>query len=235
MGLCRGAFMTYAPGMSTTRGAGWKRLFGFGRLVLSCLQDQLYKEMRGRIQEADQSAPVRCQGRGHTGLGSCSGMLRAACATRGRTRLTRATSRTAPRPSGFRVTFTTPARWRGLSTRSTAAAHYRPTRRRPPRPTRWTSRSLVRWPPASLALCRTVGEVCSRTVLALASRRLQAQGEETQPRLQPPAHPPTSTPCTPSPHPCTLPAEEVLLDENEEAKRYSFYMVAGFEESPDHK
>jgi len=29
--------------------------------------------------------------------------------------------------------------------------------------------------------------------------------------------------------------EEVLLDENEEAKRYSFYMVAGFEESPDHK
>lgn len=36
--------------------------------------------------------------------------------------------------------------------------------------------------------------------------------------------------------PCYLrPAEEVLLDENAEAKRYKFYMVAGFEESPDHK
>jgi protease II len=32
-----------------------------------------------------------------------------------------------------------------------------------------------------------------------------------------------------------LPAEEVLLDENEEAKRHTFYMVAGFEVSPDHK
>ncbi|PSC70317.1 Protease 2 [Micractinium conductrix] len=28
--------------------------------------------------------------------------------------------------------------------------------------------------------------------------------------------------------------EEVLLDENEEAKRHKFYMVGGFEESPDH-
>ena len=31
------------------------------------LQDQLYKEMRGRIQEADQSAPVRYEGRGGAG------------------------------------------------------------------------------------------------------------------------------------------------------------------------
>ena len=35
-------------------------------------------------------------------------------------------------------------------------------------------------------------------------------------------------------HACVC-AEEVLLDENEEAKRHSFYMVSGFEVSPDHK
>lgn len=29
--------------------------------------------------------------------------------------------------------------------------------------------------------------------------------------------------------------EEVLLDENVEADKYSFYMVGGFEVSPDHK
>lgn len=29
--------------------------------------------------------------------------------------------------------------------------------------------------------------------------------------------------------------EEILLDENEEAKRHSFYMVGGFEVSPNHK
>lgn len=39
-------------------------------------------------------------------------------------------------------------------------------------------------------------------------------------------------------HTCLLipaPAEEVLLDENEEAKKHKFYMVGGFEESPDHR
>lgn len=36
-------------------------------------------------------------------------------------------------------------------------------------------------------------------------------------------------------HLIPTPAEEVLLDENEEAKRHAFYMVAGFTESPDHK
>lgn len=34
--------------------------------------------------------------------------------------------------------------------------------------------------------------------------------------------------------PCPA-AEEVLLDENEEAKKHKFYMVGGFEESPDHR
>lgn len=29
--------------------------------------------------------------------------------------------------------------------------------------------------------------------------------------------------------------EEVLLDENEEAAKYEFYMVGGFEVSPDHR
>ncbi len=37
------------------------------------------------------------------------------------------------------------------------------------------------------------------------------------------------------PNPTIHPAEEVLLDENKEAKPHKFYMTAGFTESPDHR
>lgn len=37
------------------------------------------------------------------------------------------------------------------------------------------------------------------------------------------------------PNPTIYPAEEVLLDENKEAKPHKFYMTAGFTESPDHR
>ncbi|PRW44843.1 prolyl endopeptidase-like isoform A [Chlorella sorokiniana] len=94
------------------------------------LQDQLYKEMRGRIQEADQSAPIR-----------------------------------------FKNFF--------YYTRTLEGAQY-----------------------------------------AVHCRRALAPG----------APPPSEADAMDESIP-----EEVLLDENEEAKRYSFYMVAGFEESPDHK
>jgi hypothetical protein len=40
---------------------------------------------------------------------------------------------------------------------------------------------------------------------------------------------------TPTPPLRSAAAEEVLLDENEEAVKHKFYMVAGFTESPDHR
>lgn len=159
---------------------------------LSSPQDQLYKEMRGRIQEADQSAPIRwvnkwwsaaplvCVTRGVDAADAaccCVALLLCCCRLCGVSALTLLlrwldrgqTERYAtpcrcpaeltlgvlhPRarvrcnhirlgallPHGFsrhcagtKTTSTTHAPWRALSTRCTAAARWRPARRRPQR------------------------------------------------------------------------------------------------------